>query len=87
MVNCTGLSSRTLGGVEDKTLYPARGQLVVVRNTVGAMSSISGCDDGEDETSYTMMRADGAYMSLVTVIDILLWPRYKTRSTKLLTLL
>lgn len=61
VVNCTGLSSRTLGGVEDKTLYPARGQIVLVRNSVDSMSSISGCDDGDDETSYTMMRAAGTY--------------------------
>lgn len=59
VVNCTGLSSRTLGGVDDKTLYPGRGQVVVVRNPIKEMSSISGCDDGEDETVYTMMRADG----------------------------
>ena len=66
VVNCTGLSSRSLGGVEDKTLYPGRGQIVVVRNTVGAMSSISGCDDGDDETVYTMMRAAGTYSPFFT---------------------
>lgn len=59
MINCTGLSSATLGGVEDKSLIPARGQIVVVRNDPGAMFSISGCDDGQDEVAYIMMRAAG----------------------------
>ncbi|KAL1954375.1 hypothetical protein VTO42DRAFT_1241 [Malbranchea cinnamomea] len=59
VVNCTGLSSRYLGGVEDKKLYPARGQIVIVRNEPGAMYSISGSDDGDDEVCYIMMRAAG----------------------------
>ena len=59
VVNCTGLASRTLGGVRDDKMYPARGQIVVVRNTPGAMYSISGCDDGDDEVCYIMQRADG----------------------------
>lgn len=29
--NCTGLGSRYLGGVEDENVYPARGQVVVVK--------------------------------------------------------
>lgn len=59
VVNCTGLSSKKLGGVCDEKLYPARGQIVVVRNDPGAMFSISGCDDGEDELVYMMTRAAG----------------------------
>ncbi|PKX97409.1 FAD-dependent oxidoreductase [Aspergillus novofumigatus IBT 16806] len=59
VVNCTGLSSRKLGGVCDEKLYPARGQIVVVRNDPGAMFSISGSDDGEDELVYMMTRAAG----------------------------
>ncbi|ORZ35468.1 hypothetical protein BCR44DRAFT_1528954, partial [Catenaria anguillulae PL171] len=31
VVNCTGLGARTLGGVEDKAVYPTRGQIVIVR--------------------------------------------------------
>jgi D-amino-acid oxidase len=57
VVNCTGLSAAKIGGVEDKTVIPARGQIVLVRNDPGAMYNISGCDDGEDEASYIMMRA------------------------------
>jgi len=59
VVNCTGLSSRSLGGVTDSSLYPARGQIVVVRNDPGFMCTISGCDDGDDEVVYVMARAAG----------------------------
>lgn len=59
VVNCTGLSSLTLGGVQDKTLHPVRGQLVVVRNDPGAMHMISGTDDGDGEGTYTMTRPAG----------------------------
>jgi D-amino-acid oxidase len=61
VVNCTGLSSRKLGGVMDQTLLPARGQVVVVRNDPGAMYSMSGTDDGDDELIYMMTRAAGTY--------------------------
>ncbi|PGG97101.1 D-amino-acid oxidase [Blastomyces parvus] len=59
VVNCTGISSRKLGGVEDLKLQPSRGQIVVVRNDPGIMTSISGSDDGDDEVCYIMKRAAG----------------------------
>ena len=59
VINCTGLSSLTLGGVEDKNVYPARGQIVLVRNTIDVMASTSGTDDGSDEACYIMHRAAG----------------------------
>lgn len=59
MVNCTGLMASTLGGVEDKSVYPARGQIVIVRNDAGKMLSLSGTDDGDDEACYVMTRAAG----------------------------
>ncbi|KAJ6078790.1 hypothetical protein N7467_008543 [Penicillium canescens] len=59
VINCTGLSSKTLGGVLDEKMYPARGQIVVVRNDPGPMVSASGTDDGEDEALYIMTRAAG----------------------------
>ncbi|TFK28496.1 D-amino-acid oxidase [Coprinopsis marcescibilis] len=31
VINCTGIGARFLGGVEDKTVYPVRGQTVLVR--------------------------------------------------------
>jgi D-amino-acid oxidase len=59
VVNCTGLSSRSLGGVEDQSVYPARGQIVLVRNDPKVMASVSGTDDGGDEATYIMHRAAG----------------------------
>ena len=43
----------------DKTVIPARGQIVVVRNDPGVMLTISGTDDGDDEVCYIMQRAAG----------------------------
>lgn len=57
--NCTGLGARSLGGVMDQTVHPARGQIVVVRNECDGMYSISGTDDGPDEGMYIMGRAAG----------------------------
>jgi D-amino-acid oxidase len=31
IIVCTGLGTRSLGGVEDKTMYPLRGQTVLLR--------------------------------------------------------
>ncbi|KAK0916635.1 D-amino acid oxidase [Friedmanniomyces endolithicus] len=59
LVNCTGLASLRLGGVEDAAVYPARGQIVVVRNDPQVMISVSGTDDGSDEATYIMHRAAG----------------------------
>lgn len=59
VVNCTGLSASTLGGVEDKSLYPVRGQIVLVRNDPGGNYSISGSDDSMDETAYVITRGAG----------------------------
>ncbi len=43
----------------DRDVIPVRGQIVVVRNTPGAMFAVSGTDDGDDEVSYIMQRAAG----------------------------
>jgi glycine/D-amino acid oxidase-like deaminating enzyme len=59
IVNATGLSAAKLGGVEDKSCYPIRGQVVVVRNVAPAMVCVSGTDDGDDEACYMMTRAVG----------------------------
>lgn len=63
VLNCTGLGSLKLGGVADSKVYPARGQIVVVRNDPKVMMSISGTDDGEDETVYMMHRAAGELLA------------------------
>ncbi|KAI5808963.1 D-amino-acid oxidase [Peziza echinospora] len=59
IVNCTGLMASKLGGVEDKNVIPARGQIVVVRNSAPCMYTISGTDEGDDEVMYIMTRAAG----------------------------
>ncbi|KAF3393794.1 hypothetical protein F1880_004779 [Penicillium rolfsii] len=59
VVNCTGLASRTLGGVADDQVYPIRGQIMIVRNDPGSMTSISGSDDGGEEVTYIFPRATG----------------------------
>ncbi|TVY30236.1 D-amino-acid oxidase [Lachnellula hyalina] len=59
VVNCTGLSASKLGGVMDKSVIPARGQIVVVRNEAPHMLTISGTDDGDEEVCYIMQRAAG----------------------------
>ena len=60
VVNCTGLSSKFLGGVQDNKLRPARGQVVVVRNDPGFMIATSVLEeDMEDEKLYMMTRAAG----------------------------
>ena len=59
ILNCTGLSASKIGGVEDKTVVPARGQTVLVRQDAGMMYSISGTDDGSEEICYIMTRAAG----------------------------
>jgi D-amino-acid oxidase len=59
IINCTGLLASNLGGVEDKTVVPARGQTVLVRNDSRLLAGSSGTDDGEDEQVYFMNRASG----------------------------
>lgn len=58
IVNCTGLMACKLGGVEDKSVVPARGQIVIVRNDAGKMIDLSGTDI-DDEACYIMTRAAG----------------------------
>jgi D-amino-acid oxidase len=59
IINCTGLLASKLGGVMDKSVFPIRGQVVVVRNDPGGMMTTSGTDDGPDELCYIMTRAAG----------------------------
>lgn len=59
VVNCTGLMASRLGGVEDKLVVPARGQIVIVRNESDRMVNVSGTDHGDEEACYVMTRAAG----------------------------
>lgn len=59
IVNASGLLASKLGGVTDPTVFPIRGQTVLVRNEASPMMTISGTDDKETDACYTMMRAAG----------------------------
>ncbi|KAE8370450.1 hypothetical protein BDV27DRAFT_140376 [Aspergillus caelatus] len=59
IINATGLGSRSLGGVVDTKMLPARGQTVLVQNTIPAMMMFSGTNDGPVEEIYMMQRAVG----------------------------
>jgi len=59
IINCTGLLASKLGGVEDKTVIPIRGQTVLVRNDSRLLVGCSGTDDADDESAYFMNRASG----------------------------
>ncbi|KAH7120334.1 FAD dependent oxidoreductase [Dactylonectria estremocensis] len=73
IINATGLGSLKLGGVEDKTMAPARGQLVLVRNETDSMLDTTGTDDGETEALYMMQRAAGGGTILGGTFDIGNW--------------
>jgi D-amino-acid oxidase len=52
----------SLGGVEDKAVYPARGQICIVRNHASAMATTSGTDGGPPDRSdvfYVQPRPEG----------------------------
>lgn len=59
VINCTGLLASKLGGVNDKTVVPVRGQIVLVRNDPKLLVGCSGTDDAGDEVCYFMSRASG----------------------------
>lgn len=48
-----------LGGVEDKSCYPIRGQITLIRNDASCNFSVSGTDSSADESCYGMARAAG----------------------------
>ncbi|ROT42924.1 FAD dependent oxidoreductase [Sodiomyces alkalinus F11] len=73
IVNATGLLASRLGGVEDQSVVPARGQIVVVRNEVLPMATISGTEDGEKEVCYMMTRAAGGGTVLGGTYDVGNW--------------
>lgn len=60
IINATGLGSMKIEGIKDSTMYPARGQVVVVRNEVHPML-LGSCAEGEaaGDALYAMQRASG----------------------------
>ncbi|KAJ3981314.1 D-amino-acid oxidase [Lentinula detonsa] len=62
LINCTGLGSRTLLGVEDDAVYPLRGQTVLLRApwiTFGRTISSKGKEGKEDLWTYIIPRRSG----------------------------
>lgn len=60
IINASGLGSMQIGGIKDTTMYPARGQVVVVRNEIDSMLLASGTSGGEPgDALYAMKRAAG----------------------------
>ena len=58
VINATGLLALRLGGVEDKDVYPTRGQTILVRNKCSKMYFRSAHRLGEEPT-YIIPRAFG----------------------------
>lgn len=58
VVNATGILASKLGGVEDKNVYPTRGQTILVRNSCSKMYFRSSKRLGEEPT-YIIPRAFG----------------------------
>ncbi|ATY62550.1 D-amino-acid oxidase [Cordyceps militaris] len=73
LINATGLGARTLGGVRDAGMLPARGQIVLVRNDGSSMLNTSAVDDGSGEILYTMQRAAGGGTILGGTYDLGNW--------------
>ncbi|CAG78908.2 hypothetical protein B0I72DRAFT_160391 [Yarrowia lipolytica] len=57
--NCSGLSAKFLGGVEDSNMYPILGQTLLVRNRTERLLTYVSVDGYEDECLYIMPRAEG----------------------------
>lgn len=73
IINATGLGSLKLGGVQDESMAPARGQIVLVRNELHPMLTTSGTDDGTSEILYAMQRPAGGGTILGGTYDIGNW--------------
>ncbi|ODV60384.1 FAD-dependent oxidoreductase [Ascoidea rubescens DSM 1968] len=57
--NCTGLLAKTLGGVNDESIYPVRGQVLLVNNTGTKQVVASLFPEYSNESLYTMPRKEG----------------------------
>ncbi|KAK2608645.1 D-amino acid oxidase [Conoideocrella luteorostrata] len=73
VINATGLGSLRLAGVQDKSMAPSRGQLVLVRNELHPMFTTSGTEDGITEIFYTMQRPAGGGTILGGTYDVGNW--------------
>lgn len=60
LVNCSGLMASQLDGVKDDKVFPARGQMCLVKNKISGIFTTSGVDDVPSDTMYVMPRGRGA---------------------------
>ncbi|KAF2026866.1 D-amino-acid oxidase, partial [Setomelanomma holmii] len=67
LINCTGLLASKLGGVQDTSVYPVRGQLIVARGSVWGLITTSGTDDGPTDTMYVMPRGKGDLVDEIVI--------------------
>lgn len=84
VVNASGLGSLKLGGVEDTTMAPARGQTVLVRNETPKAYPLfmcSGTLDDSGEEIYAMQRAGGGGTVLGGTYQIGNWESQPDPST------
>lgn len=61
VVCCPGILATRLKGIEDKKVFPARGQLVHVRNEIDGLYTAAGINYGPFETMYAQPRPGGMY--------------------------
>lgn len=59
IINCTGILAHSLGGVEDKGVYPIRGQVLWVRNTGSKQCATTIIPGYANETFYLFPRKEG----------------------------
>ena len=60
VINATGLLALRLGGVEDKNMYPTRGQTILVSNECSTMYSLTSSKmESNQDWSYIIPRAFG----------------------------
>ncbi|KAH3669250.1 hypothetical protein OGAPHI_001371 [Ogataea philodendri] len=68
-VNCSGLLASKLGGVEDKNVFPIKGQVILSRNSCPTMISVAVPGAAKGESLYIFPRKEGG-----TLIGGSFWP-------------
>jgi D-amino-acid oxidase len=59
VINATGLLASRLGGVEDKAVFPSRGQTILVRNEYPKQIAHVAWDKNKEEMTYIIPRGSG----------------------------
>lgn len=68
-----GLGALKLSGFRDATMYPACGQVVVVRDEFDSMMIASGTEDAPSEDMYAMVHAAGGRTILAGTFEVGNW--------------